>query len=88
MRFYHISKHLMKSIQIENYRYYQGKKENYLQLVIPVKHMKLDRAHEVVSQISDTLTTKLNREWKCFPDKSLPENYNIMTLPYGEFGVD
>ena len=75
----------MQSLQIENYRYYQGKKSNYIQLIISVEHMELDRADELVSQISDTLATKLTKEWKCFPDKSLPEHYNIMTLPYGEF---
>lgn len=84
-RFYHISKHLMHTFQIDTYQYYKGKKSNYLQLFIPVETLTLEEADEMIHKISDALETRLPKEWKCFPDKSLPECYNIITLPYQEF---
>lgn len=84
-RFYHMSKHLMQTLQIDDYAYYEGKKHHYLQLFIPVDALPLEEADEMVHKISDALETRLPREWKCFPDKTLPECYNIITLPYKIF---
>lgn len=84
-RFYHTSRHLMHSLQINDYLYYEGKRSNYLQLFIPVDALPLEEADEMVHKISDALETRLPKEWKCFPDKSLPECYNIITLPYQEY---
>ncbi len=78
----------MRSSPIDRYGYYQGKKRNYLQLIISVDSLELEKADEVVSKISDDLSKKLTKEWKCFPDKLLPECYNILTLPYGEFDLE
>ncbi len=86
-RFYHTSKHLMHTFQIKNYRYYKGKRDNYLQLFIPVEALPLDAADEMVHKISDALEIRLTKEWKCFPDKSLPESYNIITLPYQAYNL-
>ncbi len=84
-RFYHTSKHLLHTLQIEKYQYYKGKKSNYLQLFIPVESLALEEADEMVHKISDALETRLPKEWKCFPDKTLPECYNIITLPYQKY---
>lgn len=75
----------MQTLQIEDYAYYEGKKSNYLQLFIPVDALSLEEADEMVHKISDDLATRLPREWKCFPDKTLPVCYNIITLPYKNF---
>lgn len=75
----------MRLSGIENYRYFQGKKKNYLQLFIAVEHMRLEEADREIEMISEKLASKLTKEWKYFPDKSLPESYNIFTLPYTEF---
>ena len=85
LRFYHMSRHLMHTFQIESCFYFQGKKENYIQLFIPVEALALDEADEMVGKISDALETKMPKEWKCFPDKTLPESYNIVTLPYAVY---
>ena len=84
-RFYHTSKHLMHTLQIDTYSYYRGKRENYVQLFIPVDLLPLDEADESIRKISDILAERLPKEWKCFPDSSLPESYNIITLPYELF---
>ncbi len=84
-RFYHTSKHLLHTLQIEDYQYYKGKKSNYLQLFIPVDALSLTEADDMIQKISDELQMRLTKEWKCFPDKSLPECYNIITLPYQKY---
>ena len=84
-RFYHNSKHLMHTLDIETYQYYEGKKRDYLLLFIPIETLTLEKADETVHKISDALEMRLTKEWKCFPDKTLPEPYNIITLPYREF---
>ncbi len=87
LRFYHMSRHLLKVLQISDYHYYEGKKKNYLQLFIPVDRLSLEEADDMVHKISDDLGERLIKEWKCFPDKSLPECYNIITLPYKDYKI-
>ena len=87
IRFYHLSKHLLKSLHIENYQHYQGRKENYIQLFIAVDKLSLSDADEMVEKISDALAMRLAKSWKCFPDNSLPDSYNILTLPYALYEV-
>jgi len=77
----------MRSSKREEYRYFQGKKRNYLQLFIAVEHMTLEEAEREIQMISQNLANKLTKEWKLFPDKSLPASYNIFTLPYEEFSA-
>jgi len=85
LRFYHTSKHLMQLLQVDRYRYYQGKRKNYVQLFIEVEGLPLKEADEMVRKISDDLEQRLPKEWKCFPDTTLPESYNIITLPYQDY---
>ncbi len=84
-RFYHTSKHVLQTLQIEDYQYYKGKKSNYLQLFISVDALPLAEADDMAQKISDELEMRLIKEWKCFPDKSLPACYNIVTLPYQKY---
>jgi len=75
----------MHSLQIDDYLYCEGKRSSYIQLFIPVNALPLEEADETINKISDALETRLPKEWKCFPDKSLPECYNIVTLPYQKY---
>jgi len=74
----------MRSFAIEKYQYYQGRKENSIQLLISVESISLDEADEILQKISDALSMRLTKEWRCLPDKKLPKEYNILTLPYKE----
>ncbi|OQX72793.1 MAG: hypothetical protein B6D59_07575 [Campylobacteraceae bacterium 4484_4] len=85
LRFYHTSKHLMRTLLIDDYCYFEGKRDHYIQLFIPVDSLPLEEADESVRKISDALAMRLPREWKSFPDITLPESYNIITLPYSEY---
>jgi hypothetical protein len=86
-KFYAVSKHLIHSLLIKQYNYFQGKKRDYLLLFIPVESLSLQEADEQVQLISDALATRMPKEWKCFPDKTMPECYNIVTLPYEIFAI-
>ena len=75
----------MGLFQIEKYHFFRGKKEQSLQLFIPVDRLPLEEADEDVRRLSDALEARLPREWKCFPDSTLPECCNIITLPSGAY---
>lgn len=81
-RFYHLVKHLFTTLTIETYSIYQGKDEERVQIFIEVDHMPLEAADSKLRELSDMLKTKISKKWKCLPDITLPEAYNIVTLPY------
>lgn len=81
-RFYHLVKHLFKTLDISDFFIYQGKDIERLQVFIKVEHLTLEEADNQVQQISDDLKQKMTKKWKCLPSLQLPEAYNIVTLPY------
>lgn len=83
-RFYHLVKHLFKTLEIENYHIYQGKDEERLQVFIAVDKLSLEDADAKLQELSDALKAKMTKNWKCLPSASLPEAYNIVTLPFRE----
>ena len=83
-RFYHLVKHLFHTLDIENYHIYQGKDEEKIQVFIEVDNISLQEAELQLQALSLALKQKLTKKWKCLPSASLPEAYNIVTLPYKE----
>jgi len=81
-RFYHLIKHLFKTIDISNYHIYQGKDSERLQVFIAVKQLTLEEADTQLQTLSNALKEKMTQKWKCLPSITLPEAYNIITLPY------
>ena len=81
-RFYHLVKHLFKTIEIENYHIYQGKDTERLQVFIEVNRLTLEEADKQLKAYSDALKEKMVKRWKTIPSLQLPEVYNIVTLPY------
>ena len=81
-RFQHLVKHLFKTMQISDYYIYQGKDIERLQVFIKVDQLTVEEAEEQLQTISDALKEKMIKKWKCLPSTSLPEAYNIVTLPY------
>lgn len=81
-RFFHLVKHLLKTLEITDFHIYQGKGQERIQLFIKVDHLSLEEADKRLKELSEMLKTKLTKKWKCLPDISLPEAYNIVTLPY------
>jgi len=81
-RFYHLIKHLFKTLEIDNYHIYQGKDVERLQVFIPVKKLSVEEADRQLTIYSDALKEKMTKKWKTLPSLHLPEAYNIVTLPY------
>ncbi|OQX75722.1 MAG: hypothetical protein B6D54_05300 [Epsilonproteobacteria bacterium 4484_65] len=81
-RFHHLVKHLFHTLQINNYHIYQGKDEEKIQVFIEVDNIPLQEAELQLQALSLALKQKLTKKWKCLPSASLPEAYNIVTLPY------
>ena len=81
-RFHYLIKHLFSTLDIEKYHIYQGKSEERIQVFIEVDRLSLKEADKHLKELSNMLKQKLTKKWKCLPDISLPEAYNIVTLPY------
>jgi len=81
-RFYHLVKHLFNTLDIQNYHIYRGKDKQIIQVFIEVDHLCLQQADTKRLEISNALKQKLTKKWKSLPSSSLPEDYNIVTLPY------
>ncbi|MFT7824701.1 MAG: DUF1882 domain-containing protein [Sulfurimonas sp.] len=81
-RFHHVIRHLFATLSIKNYHIFQGKSEERVQVFINVDPMRLEEADKQLKELSDLLRKKLTKKWKHLPDISLPEAYNIVTLPY------
>jgi len=71
-------------MKISKYHIYQGRDEERVRVFIEVDNISLEEADETLQEISDNLMQKLSKKWKCLPLLSLPEAYNIVTLPYKE----
>jgi hypothetical protein len=83
-RFIPLVKHLFTTMKISEYHIYQGRDEEKVRVFIEVDNISLEEADKKLQEISGNLTQKLSKNWKCLPLLSLPEDYNIVTLPYKE----
>jgi len=83
-RFTHLVKHLFNTMKISDYHIYQGRDEEKIRVFVEVDSISLEIADAKLQEISDNLKQKLTKKWKCLPLLSLPEDYNIVTLPYKE----
>ena len=79
--FYALIQHLFKTLEITNYLAYQNPKKELLQIFIPRKNISLETAYKEVEQIKLILEFKSKKSYKIFPNRNLPKNYNIITLP-------
>jgi hypothetical protein len=83
-RFYHLVKHLFKTLKMDNYYIYQGKDAERMQVFIRVDSLSLEEADRQLQKLSDALKEKMTKKWKTLPSLNLPDAYNIMTLPYSQ----
>jgi len=71
-------------MNITEYTLYQGKDEERLQVFIRVEQVTLEEADTQLKILSNALKTKMTKNWKCLPSITLPEDYNIVSLPYNQ----
>ena len=79
--FHSLLKYLLKNLEINNFKFYRNPKKELLQLFIPQAHISLTNAFKEVENIKHHLELKSKKSYKIYPNKNLPKNYNIITLP-------
>jgi len=73
--------HLLKTLEIYQYTIYRNPKKELLQIFIPRFNISLETAYKEVDDIKLILEFKSKKSYKIFPNRNLPQNYNIITLP-------
>jgi len=79
--FYALVKHLLKSLKIVNFKAYFNSSKNLFQLFIPREKTELELIYREVENIKHLLELKSKKSYKIYPNKNLPKNFNIITLP-------
>ena len=79
--FYSLLKHLLKTLDIQTFLAYKDTKKELFQLFIPENNIALELAYEKVESIKHLLVLKSKQSYKIYPNKNLPKNLNIITLP-------
>jgi len=79
--FYSLLKHLLKSLEIVNFQAYFNANKKLFQLFVPRKKTKIDLLYIEVENIKHLLELKSKKSYKIYPNKNLPKNFNIITLP-------
>jgi len=79
--FYHLLKHLLKSLYITEFYTYEGSTSRVIQIFIPIKNTPLKEAYKKVKIMKQILELKSSKRCKIFPDENLPKNYNKIIIP-------
>jgi len=79
--FYALLKHLLKSLNIVTFQAYITPHKNLFQLFIPREESELELIYREVENIKHLLELKSKKSYKIYPNKNLPKNFNIITLP-------
>ena len=79
--FYHLLKHLLKSLYITEFYTYEGSINRVVQIFIPVEDSPIKEVYKKVKNIKQTLELKSSKRCKIFPDENLPKNYNKIIIP-------
>jgi hypothetical protein len=81
-RFYHKAQLLLREEGYINFTAFNSKSDGHLHVYIHKGHTTLQEAIQLGKMISMKLAAKQPKQWKMFPTDELPNEYNILTLPY------
>lgn len=81
-RFYHKAQLLLREEGFINFTAYKTKTEGHLHVYIHKGHTTLQEAIQLGKMISMKLAAKQPKQWRMFPNNDMPDEYNILTLPY------
>ena len=87
-KFYHRLKPILRDMQIDDYALLNSKTDQHLHAYLHCESMPLQDAVQLGKIISEKLEGKIAKVWRIYPNDSLPEDYNILNLPYNIFAVD
>ncbi len=81
-RFYHKTQLLLREEGYINFTAYTTKTEGHLHVYIHKGHTTLQEAIQLGKMISMKLAAKQPKQWRMFPNADMPDEYNILALPY------
>jgi len=81
-RFYHKAQLLLREEGYINFTAYKTKTEGHLHVYIHKGHTTLQEAIQLGKMISMKLAAKQPKQWRMFPNNDMPDEYNILALPY------
>jgi len=81
-RFYHKAQLLLREEGYINFTAYKTKTEGHLRVYIHKGHTTLVEAIQLGKTLSMKLAAKQPKQWRMFPNADMPNEYNILTLPY------
>ncbi len=79
--FHALVRYLLKSLHIKESFSYRNNSEELLQIFIKRESIPLEKAYKEVEEIKYLLNLKSKKSYKIFPNRNLPKNYNIITIP-------
>ncbi len=81
-RFVYLIEHLLQMKHQNKYMTFEGKHPDTRIVSIELTIQNISSIHSYGKEISSLLEKNMTKSWKILPDPSLPESYNIITLPY------
>ena len=81
-RFYHKAQLLLRDEGYINFTAYKTKTEGHLHVYIHKGHTTLQEAIQLGKMLSMKLAAKQPKQWRMFPNADMPDEYNILVLPY------
>jgi len=87
-RFYHKTQLLLREEGFINFTAYKSKTEGHLHVYIHKGHTTLQEAIQLGKMISMKLAAKQPKQWRMFPNNDMPDEYNILVLPYDVYAKE
>jgi len=81
-RFYHKTQLLLREEGYINFTAYKTKTQGHLHVYIHKGHTTLQEAIQLGKMLSMKLASKQPKQWRMFPNDDMPNEYNILILPY------
>jgi len=83
--FYHKASKVLRQHDLNDFVAYASKTASHLHLYVHCGDVSASQREELGKIISHSLEEKLQKQWRIFPNASLPKAYNIINLPYAIF---
>ena len=83
--FFHKVSKVLRKEGLNEFEAYESKTSSHLHLYVYTDYISAPQREELGKIISNKLEDKLQKQWRIYPNSSLPEAYNILNIPYEEY---
>ncbi len=73
---------ILRQMELTQFEAYHSKNVSHLHLYVYCGHISAPQREELAKIVSTKLEEKLEKQWRIFPNRGLPDAYNIINLPY------